>query len=121
MIDLDAIKGRANSAYLLDRDDGDALFAAMGDVKALIAEVERLRHDVADLQMQREQNIIDNMHAYEEGVAEGERRAVAYLREQANAEHPIERGVPSLSLAGCGLLLLHADIIERGEHRREEK
>ena len=91
------------------------------DVAALVAEVERLRHDVADLQMQREQNIIDNMHAYEEGVAEGERRAVAYLRERANAEHPIERGAPSLSPAGRGLLLLHADAIERGEHRREEE
>ena len=61
---------------------------------------------------------------YEEGIAEGERRAtaavVAYLRERANAPHPVERGVPSLSPAGRGLLLLHADSIERGEHRREE-
>jgi predicted RNase H-like nuclease (RuvC/YqgF family) len=51
----------------------------------------------------------------------GERAAVvAGLRAAANAEHPIERGVPSLSPAGRGLLLLHADRIERGEHRREE-
>ena len=53
--------------------------------------------------------------AYEERAA-----VVAWLREHANAEHPIERGVPSLSPAGRGLLLLHADCIERGEHRREE-
>lgn len=121
MIDLDAIKGRVRNAYLLDRDDGDALESAMGDVKALLAEIERLRHDVADLQLQREANIIDNMHAYEEGVAEGERRATVYLRERANAEHPIERGVPSLSPAGRGLLLLHADRIERGEHLKKEE
>jgi hypothetical protein len=51
----------------------------------------------------------------------GERAAVvAYLRKQANAPHPIERGVPSLSPAGRGLLLFHADRFERGEHRREE-
>jgi len=53
--------------------------------------------------------------------AETERAAVvAYLRKQANAPHPIERGVPSLSPAGRGLLLFHADAIERGEHRKEE-
>ena len=43
MTDLDAIKGRVRNAYLLDRDDGDALESAMGDVKALVTEVERLR------------------------------------------------------------------------------
>lgn len=54
-------------------------------------------------------------------TAEEERAAiVAYLREQANAEHPIERGVPMLSPAGRGLLLLYADRIERGAHRRQE-
>jgi hypothetical protein len=41
---------------------------------------------------------------------------VAWLREKANAEHPIERGVPSLSPVGRGLLLLCADHIERGAH-----
>lgn len=41
---------------------------------------------------------------------------VAFLRSRANAPHPIERGVPSLSPAGRGLLLLMADKIERGEH-----
>lgn len=55
-----------------------------------------------------------------DAVAEERAAVVAYLREQANAEHPIERGVPSLSPAGRGLLLLNADRIERGEHRREE-
>ena len=119
MIDLDAIKGRANSAYLLDRDDGDALFAAMGDVKTLLAEVERLREECHTLRLWAEEAArAENANAED---AKRERVAVvAYLRERANAEHPIERGVPSLSPAGRGLLLLHADIIERGEHRREE-
>jgi len=55
-------------------------------------------------------------------TAEQERAAVvAWLRAHANAPHPIERGVPSLSPAGRGLLLLHADRIERGEHRRQEE
>lgn len=45
---------------------------------------------------------------------------VAYLRARANAEHPIERGVPSLSPAGRGLLLLMADQIELGEHLKQE-
>ena len=45
---------------------------------------------------------------------------VAYLRARANAEHPIERGIPSLSPAGRGLLLLMADQIELGEHLKQE-
>lgn len=107
MIDLGAIKGRANSAYLLDRDDGDALFAAMGDVKALIAEVERLRHDVADLQLQREENIIDNMHAFQEGGHKERAAVVAWLRRYDANVYPS--------------WLPEADAIERGEHRREEE
>jgi len=54
-------------------------------------------------------------------VAHERAAVVAWLRESATAPHPIERGVPSLSPAGRGLLLLHADAIERGEHRREEE
>ena len=53
-----------------------------------------------------------------EQAKEDERAAVvAYLRERADAPHPIERGAPALSPAGRGLLLLMADRIERGEHR----
>jgi hypothetical protein len=66
--------------------------------------------------------VCDELEALRAEVAHlrGERAAVvAYLRASANAEHPVERGVPSLSPAGRGLLLLHADRIERGEHRRE--
>ena len=80
---------------------------------ALVSEVERLRTQVADYRL-----MIDGL----ETAAHEERAAVvAYLRKQANAPHPIERGVPSLSPAGRGLLLFHADRCERGEHRRKEK
>lgn len=44
---------------------------------------------------------------------------VAFLRARANAPHPIECGVPALSPAGRGLLLLMADKIERGEDRED--
>ena len=82
-------------------------------VKELITELRERRAQVDGYRM-----MIDGL----ENAAHEERAAVvAYLRKQANAPHPIERGVPSLSPAGRGLLLLHADRFERGEHRREEK
>ena len=57
-----------------------------------------------------------------EQAKEGERAAVvAYLRGCADAPHPTERGIPSLSPAGRGLLLLMADRIERGEHIADEE
>ena len=126
MIDLDVIKSRLRNAYLLDRDDGDALFAAMGDVKALIAEVERLRHDVADLQLQREENIIDNMHAFQEG---GHRERAAVLvwldarEEELNAEGEAAQveGHRAWAFDRASEAAHIACIIERGEHRREEE
>jgi len=114
MIDLDAIKGRANSAYLLDRDDGDALERAMGDVKTLLAEVERLRHDVADLQLQREENIIDNMHAFQEGGHKERAAVVAWLRGGAG----LGGGEPAEEWDDVWVA---ARDIERGEHRRGEE
>jgi hypothetical protein len=54
-------------------------------------------------------------------VAAERAAVVAWLREEANAPHPIEAGERALSPAGRGLLLLAASRIERGEHRREEK
>ena len=112
-LDLDEIRERA----LLTRDGFYHVVGAHrvmrgADFNALVAEVERLRAQVADYRL-----MIDGL----ENAAHEERAAVvAYFRKQANAPHPIERGVPSLSPAGRGLLLLHADRIERGEHRREE-
>lgn len=44
---------------------------------------------------------------------------VAYLRERANADE-MRQGVPVMSPAGRGLLLLMADRIERGEHLKGE-
>ena len=71
---------------------------------------------------------IDNMlHEWVEqerieqiGVAHERAAVVAYLRDEANAPHPIEAGERALSPSGRGLLLLAASRIERGEHRREE-
>lgn len=51
-------------------------------------------------------------------VQEERAAVVAALVAAANAPHPIERGVPSLSPAGRGLLLLWAGRIEAGLHRR---
>lgn len=45
-LDLIDIKHRVNRAYLPERDDHMALCAAMGDIKRLIAEVERLRQQL---------------------------------------------------------------------------
>jgi hypothetical protein len=45
---------------------------------------------------------------------------VAYLRESANAPHPIEAGERLLSPAARGLLLLLADRIETGDHMKVE-
>ena len=108
MIDLDAIKGRANSAYLLDRDDGDALFAAMGDVKTLLAEVERLREECHTLRLWAEEAArAENANA-EDAKRERE-RAVAWLRKEMQpCSGPVR-----------GTLAYAANEIERGEHRRE--
>jgi hypothetical protein len=55
-------------------------------------------------------------------AAADERAAIVeYLRAEADAPHPIELGAPMLSPSGRGLLLLHADRIERGEHLTEEE
>jgi len=101
------------------------LEAAQRERDVARAEVERLRAEVADLRDRDAERLLDNEHAYDEGYDAGTRRGyeaeraavVAYLRERANAPHPTERGVPSLSPAGRGILLLHADRIERGEHK----
>jgi hypothetical protein len=56
----------------------------------------------------------------EDSAREERAAVVTWLREEANAPHPIEAGERALSPAGRGLLLLAASRIERGEHRREE-
>lgn len=113
MVDIKAIKTRHTAGM-------DSRQSAHQDREDLLAEVERLQHDIADLQMLRDEHQMDVMHAFQEGGEEERRKTVAWLREHADAEHPVERGEPALSPAARGLLLLHADHIERGEHCHKE-
>jgi len=93
---------------------------------ALVSEVERLRAENADLRMQRDEHLIDNGHAYDEGYDAGTRRGyeaeraavVAWMREEA------EPSPQSFTVRGkewAKRIDDAADYIERGEHRREEK
>lgn len=114
MTDLDAIKGRVRNAYLLDRNDGDALERAMGDVKALLAEVERLEGEAHTLRVWTEEAArAENLNAED---AKKERAAVVALLRESQRMYQMHRypGVESL-------VRNLADIIERGEHRREEE
>jgi hypothetical protein len=79
-----------------------------------------LRLRVANLEAALERAEADAADARREhraAVTKERAAVVAALVSAANAPHPIERGIPSLSPAGRGLLLLWADRIERGEHR----
>lgn len=96
-LDLDAIKAR------IPKYGG-------GDMRALVAEVERLRAEVADLRDRDAERLLDNEHAYEEGYDAGTRRG--YEAECAAVVAWL-RGRP-----GYGPV---ADSIEEGEHRREEE
>ena len=102
-LDLDAL--RKNS--VLTRDGfyhvvGNHHCLREADFDALVAEVERLRHEVADLQMLRDEHLIDNLHATEEGRNE-ERAAVVAWLEKAG-------WMPSM-----------VEVFRRGEHRREDR
>jgi len=105
MIDLDDIESRINDgiygvAQMSDTDRDDA-FSALAE---LLAEVKRLRLDRADIE-----HYFDFARNKEKLL---ERQAVvAYLRGLAD-----DYGV-CLDLS----LVEQADIIERGEHRREEE
>jgi hypothetical protein len=87
-----------------------------GEAGALVSEVEKLRAENADLRMQRDEHLIDNGNAYDEGYDAGTRRGyeaeraavVAYLRTLDDRW--------GLGASVCGAA---ADDIERGEHRRE--
>ena len=64
---------------------------------------------------------------YEQGIAEGERQAteriVAWLHEQVGAVtlHRVDDVSVDAASAGVAMLLTHlSNIIERGEHRRED-
>lgn len=89
-IDLPAIKYRVNCAYLPERDDRHALGAALGDLKMLVAEVERLQEEGEGLRakltrdhathMSREDwfaSIIDNV---EKGRIDDRHAVIDFLR-----------------------------------------
>jgi len=90
-------------------------------MSALVAEVEHLREENADLRMQRDEHLIDNGNAYDEGYDAGTRRgyeaeraaAVAWLRESSE-------GLAPLSAEGSSTLRGAANEIERGEHRCDQ-
>jgi hypothetical protein len=107
MIDLEAIK---KHRALSEPDDCTSLPTICEHVDALIAEVERLRHEVADLQMLRDEHLIDNLHATEEGRNEERAAVVEWLR----AESRVVLGDAKRLLAWASTQ------VERGEHRRQE-
>ena len=85
-----------------DNDTAVMLLHSRADMDALVAEVERLRA----------QRALDNdelARAYDMGRDKERHAAVAWLRWQAEVH-----------VYGEGPLHVQADIIERGEHRREE-
>ena len=79
------------------------------------ATLDALLHELEDLQMLRDQHGLDNMHAWSEGVAEGEMRVVAYLRRMSEDTREWDGRENSVSCAYSAA----ADRIERGEHLRE--
>ena len=60
-----------------------SLYAEIGRLNVLLnerdKEIERLQHDVADLQMLRDEHQMDVMHAFQEGGEEERRKVVAWL------------------------------------------
>ena len=89
-----------------------SLYAEIGRLNVLLnerdKEIERLQHDVADLQMLRDEHQMDVMHAFQEGGEYDRRKVVAWLRQTSERMN-------NVTLAHA------ADCIEDGEHRVEEK
>jgi hypothetical protein len=101
MTDLDALLARAR----LTAEHGAPVLLPPAEALALVAEVERLRAQVADFRL-----MIDGL----ETAAHEERAdAVAHLRAQAEMAYDNTDAHHALWLA--------AEDIERGEHRRKEK
>ena len=88
-----------------------SLYAEIGRLNVLLnerdKEIERLQHDVADLQMLRDEHQMDVMHAFQEGGEDDRRKVVAWLRQTSERMN-------DATLAHA------ADCIEDGEHRVEE-
>ena len=111
MIDIDDLASDiATGIYGDDRMSASDLNAALVALDALVAEVERLRAQVADFRL-----MIDGL----ETAAHEERAAVvAWLRTR---ERQIENWPPGGMNEVSLTYSIIADEIERGEHRREEE
>lgn len=100
-LNFDHIKKRAESGYAECGSDTASLYAAMADVQTLLAEVEWLQA----------QRAIDNSElarVYDMGWDKATAAVVAWLREQDASIDFRPRVWPM------------ADMIERGEHRKEK-
>lgn len=117
-IDLPAIKYRVNCAYLPERDDRHALGAALGDLKMLVAEVERLQEEGEGLRakltrdhathMAREDWFASIIDRVEEGRIDDRHAVIAFLRALghtaaadaiADAGHPLFACLPPVTEA----------------------
>jgi uncharacterized protein YlxW (UPF0749 family) len=107
VVDIKAIKTRHTAGM-------DSRQSAHQDREDLLAEVERLQHDIADLQMLRDEHQMDVMHAFQEGGEEERRKVVAHLRERA-----VHGAGNTITVEDACTVL--ADLFERGDHRREEE
>lgn len=142
-VDVAAVSSRLASAYLSDRNDGDALMRAMGDVRQLLHEVERLRADsgtalrgqlvlaLMDAEQARQAlaeatRKVDELRDTVDGLCAELERARAE-RDDACVELVNERGDAVAWLRSrsdimgmpSGRAYRWADCIERGEHRRK--
>ncbi len=106
------IKPLPDSIPMPEQSAWASLYAEIGRLNVLLnerdKEIERLQHDVADLQMLRDEHQMDVMHAFQEGGEDDRRKVVAWLRQTSERMN-------DATLAHA------ADCIEDGEHRVEEK
>ena len=106
---------RETSQILIAEVGAEGPMDAEDAAREAVARMARLR-ELADQKAHEAGLYARRMEAAQRSRSAERAAIVAWLRERANAPHPIERGVPSLSPAGRGLLLLMADRIERSEH-----
>ena len=109
---FDDIKKRADSGYAGCGGDTASFYAAMADVQAMLAEVEQLREQNHDLRLMAEEAArAENANAED---AKKERAAVVALLRESQRMYQMHRSPGAESLVRN-----LADIIERGDHRKE--
>jgi hypothetical protein len=86
------------------------------DYDEVLAEIERLQHDLADLQMQRDEHMIDSEHAHSEGIAGERAKVVAWLRAKCGSP-----GHEDKFCAYCNVRRNIAAEVEQGVHREPEE